>query len=108
MGLFKNFKSIWQNIYQFINELLIGAFYCITLVNSLSIKGMTTDQYNKVCMNLILTSWILCFGLSIISFLIDTIEKFKKYIKKKRHLADMNNRVYPISKDLCNAKMSTD
>lgn len=105
---FRNFKSLGQNIYQFVNEFLIGVFYCITLVSFMSAKVITVDKFNTFCMNLIIASWALCFAITIISSFNELVEKLKKYFHKKRKGADIETKVYPLSKDAFNSKIRVD
>lgn len=78
------FKNIGFNVFHFINESLNAVFYCIVLVGSLKSVDGISEENSYLCMNLVLISWGLNIGLSILRSLYRIILKIKDCIRKKR------------------------
>lgn len=88
--------------------MLIATFYCITFTKLMSADLIDKLVYDKLCIYLVMSSWGLCFGISIFSNLTKATEKLKSCFIKYRKNTMTSNKIHPHKEECYNTKIEND
>lgn len=78
------FKSKLDNIYHFINEAIIAAYYCVIFKSLFENEDKMTEQNALICIYLIIGSWVLTTIFCLLNFLTIMRDKIKKCLSKRK------------------------